>query len=60
MSKGMIWGLLLLAVFILILIKTPPGNVTVSLLFTKTTLRTSYALLGAAGIGVVVGVLLRK
>ena len=59
MSKGMILGLLILAAFIVVLIMTG-GNVTVNLFSMKVTLKTSYALLAAAGVGVVAGALLRK
>lgn len=59
MSKTMILGLAILAAFIVVLIMTR-GDVTVNLFAFKQTWRTSYVLLGAAGIGVVVGALLRK
>ena len=59
MSKGMILGLLILAAFVIVLIMTG-GNVTVNLFSMKVTLKTSYALLAAAGVGVVSGALLRK
>ncbi len=59
MSKGMIWGLLILAAFIIVLIMTK-DNMTVNLFTMKKTIKASYALLAAAGVGVVVGVLLRK
>lgn len=59
MSKGMIWGLLILALFVVVLIMTQ-GRTTVNLLTWKITLKTSYALLAAAGVGVVAGALLRK
>lgn len=59
MSKGMIWGLLILALFVVVLIMTQ-GRATVNLLTWKVTLKTSYALLAAAGVGVVAGALLRK
>ena len=59
MSKSMIAGLLILAAFVIVLIMTP-GSVTVNLFSMKVTLKTSYALLAAAGVGVVSGALLRK
>lgn len=59
MSKTMVAGLAILAAFIVVLILTK-GNTSIDLLTTKTTMRTSFALLGAAGVGVVVGALLRK
>ena len=59
MSKSMILGLLLLAAFVVVLIMTQ-GSVTVNLFSMKVTWRTSYVLLGAAGVGVVAGALLRK
>ncbi|NCD21493.1 MAG: hypothetical protein EOL90_00950 [Spartobacteria bacterium] len=59
MSKGMILGLLILAAFVIVLIMTG-GNATVNLFSMKVTLKTSYALLAAAGVGVVAGALLRK
>ena len=59
MSKGLIWGLLILAGFVVVLILTS-GSVTVNLFSMKATLKTSYALLAAAGVGVVAGALLRK
>ena len=59
MSKTMIWGLVILAAFIVILIMTK-DSVTVNLFTMKKTLNASYALLAAAGVGVVVGALLRK
>ena len=59
MSKAMILGLVLLAAFVVVLIMTG-GNVTVNLFSMKVTLKTSYALLAAAGVGVVAGALLRK
>ncbi|HHX97389.1 MAG: hypothetical protein ACOX3F_03720 [Kiritimatiellia bacterium] len=59
MSKRMILGLLLLAAFVVVLIMTQ-GSVTVNLFSMKVTWRTSYVLLGAAGVGVVAGALLRK
>jgi hypothetical protein len=59
MSKGMIAGLLILAAFVIVLIMTA-GSVTVNLFSMKVTLKTSYALLAAAGVGVVAGALLRK
>jgi len=55
----MILGLLLLAAFVVVLIMTQ-GSVTVNLFSMKVTWRTSYVLLGAAGVGVVAGALLRK
>ena len=59
MNKGMILGLLLLAAFIIVLIMTR-DSVTVNLFTFKKTLNASYALLAAAGVGVVAGALLRK
>ena len=59
MSKAMMLGLALLAAFVIVLIMTG-GNVTVNLFSMKVTLKTSYALLAAAGVGVVAGALLRK
>lgn len=59
MSKGMIVGLLILAAFIIVLIMTR-DNVTVNIFTFKKTMNASYALLAAAGIGVVAGALLRK
>ncbi len=59
MSKGMILGLLILAAFIVVLIMTR-DSVTVNLFTVKKTVNASYALLAAAGIGVVAGALLRK
>jgi hypothetical protein len=59
MNKPMILGLLILAAFIIILIMTQ-GRVSVNLFSKVVTLKTSYALLASAGIGVVVGTLLRK
>ncbi|HRT04240.1 MAG TPA: hypothetical protein P5204_00940 [Kiritimatiellia bacterium] len=59
MSKGMILGLLILAAFVIVLIMTP-GRTSVNLFSMTVTLKTSYALLAAAGVGVVAGALLRK
>ena len=59
MSKAMILGLVLLAAFVIVLIMTS-GRVTVNLFSMAVTLKTSYALLAAAGVGVVAGALLRK
>ena len=59
MSKGMISGLLILAAFVIVLIMTP-GRTSVNLFSMSVTLKTSYALLAAAGVGVVAGALLRK
>ena len=59
MSKGLIWGLLILAGFVVVLILTS-GSVTVNLFSMKVTTKTSYALLASAGVGVVAGALLRK
>ena len=50
---------LILAAFIIVLIMTN-DRVTVNLFSMKKTLPASYALLAAAGIGVVAGALLRK
>ena len=59
MSKAMMLGLALMAAFVVVLIMTG-GNVAVNLFSMKVTLKTSYALLAAAGVGVVAGALLRK
>ena len=59
MSKTMMLGLVILAAFIVVLILTR-GNTNIVLFTTTTTMRTSFALLGAAGVGIVVGTLLRK
>ena len=59
MNKTMILGLLILAAFIIVLIMTQ-GRVTVNLFSKVVTLKTSYALLAAAGVGVAAGALLRK
>ena len=59
MSKGMILGLVILAAFIIVLIMTR-DNVTVNLFTFKKTIHASYAMLAAAGVGVVAGALLRK
>ena len=59
MSKGMILGLLILAAFVIVLIMTT-GRVAVNLFSMSVTVKTSYALLAAAGVGVAVGSLLRK
>lgn len=59
MSKGMIAGLLILAAFVIVLIMTQ-GETKVNLFGAVKTLKTSYALLAAAGVGVVAGALLRK
>ena len=59
MRKAMILRLLILAAFVIVRIMTG-GNVTVNLFSMKVTLKTSYALLAAAGVGVVAGALLRK
>lgn len=59
MSKTMMLGLVILAAFIIVLILTR-GNTSIVLFTTTTTVRTSFALLGAAGVGIVVGTLLRK
>ena len=59
MSKPMILGLAILAAFIVVLIMTK-GYVTVNLFMFKPEWRTSYVLLGTAGVGVIVGALLRK
>jgi len=59
MSKSMIVGLVILAVFILLLLKAD-GDVVVRLWSFKRTIPSAYALLAAAGVGVVVGALLRK
>ena len=55
----MILGLLILAAFVIVLIMTP-GRTSVNLFSMTLTLKTSYALLAAAGVGVVSGALLRK
>jgi hypothetical protein len=59
MSKGMILGLLILAAFVIVLIMTK-SSVTVELFWKTASMKTSYALLAAAGVGVAVGSLLRK
>lgn len=59
MSKSMIVGLVILAVFILLLLKAD-GNVVVQLGSWSRKISAAYALLAAAGVGVVVGALLRK
>ena len=59
MTKSMITGLAILAVFILVLLMTQ-GRVSVNLFSKVVTLKTSYALLASAGIGLVAGALLRK
>ncbi len=59
MSKGLMLGLVILAAFIVVLIMTR-DSVTVNLFTLKKTMNASYALLAAAGVGVVVGSLLRK
>ena len=59
MSKGLVLGLMVLAGFVIVLIMTS-GGVTVNLFSVKVTTKTSYALLASAGVGVVVGALLRK
>ncbi len=55
----MILGLSILAAFIIVLIMTR-DSVTVNVFSMKVTMRASYALLAAAGVGVVAGALLRK
>ena len=59
MTKPMILGLVILAVFIIVLIMTQ-GRVSVNLFSKVVAMKTSYALLASAGIGVVAGALLRK
>ncbi len=59
MSKGLMLGLVILAAFIVVLIMTR-DSVTVNLFTLKKTMNASYALLAAAGVGVVVGSLLQK
>ena len=59
MSKSMIVGLVILAVFILLLLKAD-GDVVVRLWSFKRTFPSAYALWAAAGVGVVGGALLRK
>ncbi|NLB65059.1 MAG: hypothetical protein GX803_01120 [Lentisphaerae bacterium] len=59
MSRSMVAGLLILAAFVVVLIMTS-GSVTIQLFAWKMTWKTSYVLLGAAGIGVVAGALLRR
>jgi hypothetical protein len=59
MNKTMILGVAILAAFIIVLIMTT-GRVSVNLFSMAVTLKTSYALLAAAGVGVAVGALLRK
>ncbi len=59
MSKGMIAGLLLLALLVVVAVNTP-GTVKLELFSLSWQLRTVYALLGSAALGMVIGVLLRK
>lgn len=59
MNKPMIAGLLILAAFIVVLIMTK-DHVTVNLFTIQKNVHASYALLAAAGVGMVVGALLRK
>ena len=59
MSKAMILGLLVLAAFVIVLIMTQ-GRVSVNVFSMTVTVKTSYALLAAAGIGLAAGALLRK
>ena len=59
MSKAMILGLLVLAAFVIVLIMTQ-GRVTVNVFSMAVTVKTSYALLAAAGVGMAAGALLRK
>lgn len=59
MSKSMITGLLILAAFVIVLIMTS-GETKVNLFGWVRSVKTSYALLGAAGVGVAAGALLRK
>lgn len=59
MSKAMILGLLVLAAFVIVLIMTQ-GRVSVNVFSMTVTVKTSYALLAAAGIGMAAGALLRK
>ena len=55
----MILGLLILAAFVIVLILTP-GRVAVNVFSMTVTVKTSYALLAAAGVGMAAGALLRK
>ena len=59
MSTAMILGLLVLAAFVIVLIMTQ-GRVSVNVFSMTVTVKTSYALLAAAGIGMAAGALLRK
>ncbi len=59
MSKSMILGLVVLAVFILLLLKAE-GAVVVQVGSWSQKIPAAYALLSAAGVGVVAGALLRK
>ena len=59
MSKAMILGLLVLAAFVIVLIMTQ-GRVSVNVFSMTVTVKTSYALLAAAGVGMAAGALLRK
>ncbi len=59
MSKAMVLGWLMLAAFVIVLILTP-GRVAVNVFSMTVTVKTSYALLAAAGVGMAAGALLRK
>lgn len=59
MSKGMITGLLILAVFVVVSVNAP-GALTLELFSIRWTLKAVYALLGSAAVGMVIGALLRK
>ena len=59
MSKAMVLGWLMLAAFVIVLILTP-GRVAVNVFSMTVTVKTSYALLAAAGVGEAGGALLRK
>ena len=59
MSKAMILGLVILAAFIVVLIMTR-DYVCVNFFTKVVKVKASYALLGAAGVGIVAGALLRK
>lgn len=59
MSKSMMIGLLMLAMFVIVLIMTS-GETKVNLFGWVYATKTSYAMLASAGVGVVAGALLRK
>lgn len=58
MRKSMLWALLLIAVCVLFFIFSD-GRTTIELFSMAWRLRTSVALLGFTGIGIVIGVLLK-